>query len=222
MKEKSLELERLVFFSDAIVAIAITLLVFDLKINKAAGDHFTFLDLGHAWQKFVAFFLSFFIISIFWKIHHEFYTHIKKIDNTLLWFNVFWLMFIVTLPFATSLVSSHFFDKAAIFTYSFNVLMVTIFQNNIWDYASTHPLLLKENQSEAVLKNYRVACNLAMFNALLACCISFLSPIAAFLILVTRLPLFTLSANRFRKNSLLKLISKKKNPENKITDSPKP
>ena len=71
MKEKSLELERLVFFSDAIVAIAMTILVFDLKINTATVAHFTFADLGNSWQKFVAFILSFIIIAIFWKIHHE-------------------------------------------------------------------------------------------------------------------------------------------------------
>jgi uncharacterized membrane protein len=221
MKEKSLELERLVFFSDAIVAIAITLLVFDLKITKAVGDHFTFSDLALSWQKFVAFFLSFFIIAIFWKIHHEFFTHIREIDNKLLWFNIFWLMFIVTIPFATSLLSSHFFDKAAIFTYSFIVLMVTIFQNNIWDYVANHPVLLKENQNEVLIKEYRIACNLAMFNALLACTVSFLSPIAAFLILVTRLPMFGISARRFRKKSLLKAISKKKKnqPQNEAGGS---
>jgi uncharacterized membrane protein len=78
MKEKNLELERLVFFSDAIVAIAITLLALDLKVEPASGGHLTFADVGNAWEKFLAFFLSFFIIAIFWKIHHEFYTYSAK------------------------------------------------------------------------------------------------------------------------------------------------
>ncbi|MBS1935031.1 MAG: DUF1211 domain-containing protein, partial [Bacteroidetes bacterium] len=92
MKEKSLELERLVFFSDAIVAIAMTILVFDLKLTHITDGHITFADLGDAWQKFAAFFLSFILIAIFWKIHHEFFSHIREINSTLLWINIGWLM----------------------------------------------------------------------------------------------------------------------------------
>ncbi|MBS1915293.1 MAG: DUF1211 domain-containing protein [Bacteroidetes bacterium] len=153
MKEKSLELERLVFFSDAIVAIAMTILVFDLKLTHITDGHITFADLGDAWQKFAAFFLSFILIAIFWKIHHEFFSHIREINSTLLWINIGWLMFIVTLPFSTSLISAHFFAKPAIFTYSLNVLLVTIFQNTIWDYAAEHPQFLKENQNQEVIND---------------------------------------------------------------------
>ena len=78
MTEKNLELERLVFFSDAVVAIAITLLALDLKIEKTGTGHLYFSDLGGSMHKFAAFFLSFFIIAAFWKVHHEFFHYIKK------------------------------------------------------------------------------------------------------------------------------------------------
>ncbi|HLK31341.1 MAG TPA: TMEM175 family protein [Puia sp.] len=210
MKEKNLELERLVFFSDAIVAIAITLLVFDLKLNHITDGHITFADLANSWQKFAAFILSFFIIAIFWKIHHEFYTHIRQINGTLLWINIGWLMFIVTIPFSTSLISAHFFDKPAIFTYSLNVLIVTIFQNTIWDYVAARPEFLKENENKDLITDFRIACNLAMANALIACALSFISPVAAFIILVTRLPLFTLSAKNFKRRTFLKMLSRRR------------
>ncbi|MFT3680006.1 MAG: TMEM175 family protein [Ferruginibacter sp.] len=204
MKEKNLELERLVFFSDAIVAIAITLLVFDLKIQPADG-HLRFADIANAWQKFLSFFLSFFIIAIFWKIHHEFYFYIRKINNRLLWYNIAWLMFIVILPFTTTLVSAHLFDEAAIFSYCINVLMVTLFQNQIWDYVAVRPAYLKENTDPELIRNFRISCNIAMLNALLAAGISFISPLAAFLILFTRLPMFSLASKfRWKKNIQLK------------------
>ncbi|MBS1936140.1 MAG: hypothetical protein JST96_19225, partial [Bacteroidetes bacterium] len=104
----------------------------------------------------------------------------------------------------------HFFAKPAIFTYSLNVLLVTIFQNTIWDYAAEHPQFLKENQNQEVINEYRLACNLAMANALIACIVSFLSPIAAFIILYTRLPLFTLSAKLYKKRQRMKLLGRQK------------
>lgn len=189
MKEKNLELERLVFFSDAIVAIAITLLALELKIESTGTGHITFADFYHSWHKFAAFFLSFFIIALFWRIHHQFFMHIKAVNVTLMWFNIVWLMFIVLLPFTSSLISNYFFDKAAMFSYCFNVFIITIFQNNIWDYCAVRPDFLKEKVSDDVIRDYRVSCNVAMVNALLASIIAFISPVIAFIILFTRLPM---------------------------------
>ena len=106
-KEKNLELDRLVFFSDAVVAIAITLLALDLRFEPGRAD-ISFNDIAILWPRFAAFTLSFVLIAVFWKIHHEFFFFIRKIDSTLLWYNIFWLFFIVILPFSTTLVSGYF------------------------------------------------------------------------------------------------------------------
>lgn len=203
-KEKNLELDRLVFFSDAVVAIAITLLALDLKITPATPDHLTFTDIVRSWQKFAAFFLSFFIIAVFWKIHHEFYMYIKKMNGKLLWFNLGWLAFIIMLPFTTSLLSSFLFDTAAIFMYCLNVLLITIFQNTIWDYATARPEFLRETTTPLIIRDKRVACNIAMLNAVLACVVAFVSPMIAFIILFTRIPMFSLTAYYYRKRTLAK------------------
>lgn len=197
MKEKGLELERLVFFCDAVVAIAITLLALDLKIDKPTDGHLHFKDIGDQWQKFAAFFLSFILIAVFWKIHHEFFYFIKKVDNPFLWYNIGWLFFIILLPFSTTLVSSHLFDTAAIFTYSANVLCITIFQNQIWDHVAIRAEYLNDKADQILIRNQRIACNVAMANGVIAVGLSFISPLAAFIILFVRLPMMLLAKRIF-------------------------
>lgn len=204
MSEKNLELERLVFFSDAIVAIAITLLALDLKIEKTSSGHLTFADLGDSLHKFAAFFLSFFIIAAFWKVHHEFFHYIKKINSAVLWSNLAWLLFIVMLPFSSSLVSDYIHDKASILVYSINVLFITVFQNTTWDYVSVRPDYLKENATADIIYDYRVACNVAMVNAIIAILLCFISPIAAFIVLFTRLPMILLINRTYSKRKKTK------------------
>lgn len=210
MKEKNLELERLVFFSDAIVAIAITILVFNLKVSGDEGKHFSFAYLMQAWPKFVAFFLSFFIIALFWKVHHNFFYYIKAINETLLWNNIAWLLFVVLLPFSTTLIATHFHDPAAMVVYCTNILGINLFQNNIWDYASTRPDFLRPDLDNQVVVFYRRACNVAMINSIISLALAFFFPIAAFIILVARFP-FIISAKR-----LFQIMKLKNNPKESV------
>jgi len=178
-------------------------LVFNLKITGDEGRHFTFDDLLQAWPKFLAFFLSFFIIALFWKLHHQFFFYIRAINDTLLWNNVAWLLFVVLLPFSTTLISIHFEDPAAMVVYCANVLLINFFQNNIWDYASARPEIFKTDVDERIVLFYQRACNVAMINSLISLVVAFFFPIVAFIILVARFP-FILSAKRIFKLMQLK------------------
>ncbi len=198
MEEKNLQLERLVFFCDAVVAIAITLLAFNLKIEHTVDGHLRFTDIFNQWKVFAAFLLSFFNIANYWKAHHTFFVHIKKIDEKMLWYNILWLLFIVLLPFSTTLVSTHFFDTPAIFIYSLNILMIALFQNYIWDYASVKPEYLKDTIDKGTVYQIRLFCNLDMINGLIAIAVSFFFPAIAFLLLFTKLPLIIIARLFFK------------------------
>lgn len=213
-KEKNLELDRLVFFSDAVVAIAITLLALDLQLTPA-GEHLAFSDIWNAWPRFLAFFLSFFMIAMFWKIHHEFFFHIQHIDEKLMGFNLAWLVFITTLPFTTSLLSEHLSDLPAIFLYCLNIFMLSIFQNFIWDYAcdrliylpgvpiaSPKETLLKPGTSGETITLFRLACNIAMANALLALLLSLWWPAVALVVLFSRIIFFRTAAIQWMERGL--------------------
>ncbi len=190
-EEKGLGLERMVFFSDAVVAIAITLLALGLKV-ETNDEHLSFQDILSPWKTFLAFVLSFLNIASFWKTHHSFFNYIKKSDDRLMWYNILWLFFIVTLPFSTTLVSDYISDTPAIFVYSLNVFLISVFQNAIWDYSASHPDYLKD-MSDAVNYRMRLFCNLDMVNAFLCVVLSFFSPITAFILLFTKIPMILMA-----------------------------
>ncbi|MGC4092652.1 MAG: TMEM175 family protein [Polyangiaceae bacterium] len=190
--KKELGFERFIFFSDAIVAIAITLLALELKLDVAADHHVTFHDLLEPWPKYLAFILSFINIAGFWRTHHMSFSYIRKIDERLLLVNLTWLFFIVIVPFTTSLLSPHFTDTPTIFLYCANMFVLCILQNVIWDYAASRgPDFVDSTKvGEPVMSRMRVMFNLEMLNGLIAVVVSFFAPVAAFVLLFFKLPLF--------------------------------
>jgi uncharacterized membrane protein len=93
--------ERLVFFSDAVIAIAITLLALELPIPQG---HTT----AKAWESFrgdfgdyLAFLISFVVIANAWFSHHWLYRYVQRVHRRVAGINMLWLLTIIVTPFAT-------------------------------------------------------------------------------------------------------------------------
>ena len=101
----SRDVTRLVNLSDAVVAIAATLLVLPLvdQIDALPGATVGEM-LGQAGQQFGAFVLSFVVIGRFWLVHHSVFNGVREMTGTLFWLNLVWLIGIVFLPYPTELV----------------------------------------------------------------------------------------------------------------------
>jgi uncharacterized membrane protein len=102
--------ERLVFFSDAVVAIAITLLALSLPIpnvpNYASG-HLIWHALnsrGHFYD-YLAFLISFVVIAGHWRSHHKLFRSVTRLDTRIITLNLGWLLTIILTPFATRVLS---------------------------------------------------------------------------------------------------------------------
>ncbi|MBH8557945.1 TMEM175 family protein [Hymenobacter negativus] len=189
IQKKEIPFERVLFFSDAIVAIAITLLALNLKLDLPEGHHLTFQDLLLPWKNYLAFLLSFINIASFWRMHHQMYSYIHKMNGYAMGYNILWLFFIVILPFSTSLLSTHFGDSAAIFLYSLNILALSIFQNAIWDGADIkHNYIDAEKISDEERKRFRLMFNFDMANGLICTVLSFFVPKIAFFLLFFKIP----------------------------------
>ncbi|HET9718754.1 MAG TPA: TMEM175 family protein [Solirubrobacteraceae bacterium] len=97
---------RLEAFSDGVIAVAITLLVLDLRVPPATV-HDLAAQLGHQWPSYVAYVVSFITIGIIWINHHAVILRLREVDSTILLVNLLLLMTIVVLPFATSLMATY-------------------------------------------------------------------------------------------------------------------
>ena len=98
--------ERLTAFTDAVVAIALTLLILPLMdaVSEAATEGLDTAELlnRHSNQA-ASFLISFAVIAGFWTMHHRLYEHIRRYTGLLLWLNLLWMLTIVVMPVTTAL-----------------------------------------------------------------------------------------------------------------------
>lgn len=95
--------ERLTFFSDAVVAIAMTLLAIDLPVPGGSTVSVFWTSVEHDEGHYGTFLVSFVVIAAAWRDHHELFQYAKRTDARLLLLNTGWLLTIVLNPFATKL-----------------------------------------------------------------------------------------------------------------------
>ncbi len=153
MDEK--ETGRLEAFSDGVFAVAITLLVLNIKIpgldlplSQLAGDKRLPEILAAEWPMLVAYITSFATIGIMWLNHHRLFQYIKRTDTGLMLLNLLLLALIVFVPVPTALLSEYLprldLHMAAIVYTGTYVVLACCF-NLLWRYASYHHRLLGRN-----------------------------------------------------------------------------
>ena len=98
--------DRLVAFSDAVVAIAITLLALDLPVPTGATMSNFLSSVGHSTDEYVAFLISFVVIAAAWRRYHGVFRYIERVDAHVRNYNVLWLLTIILNPFATRVLTA--------------------------------------------------------------------------------------------------------------------
>jgi uncharacterized membrane protein len=188
MSEKG-EHARLEAFCDAVFAIAITLLILEIKIPPAGSLRTTREFWGRLledWPSWFGFSLSFVIILVAWVNHHNIFKVIGKSSPQFTFANGFMLFTVVVLPFSTGLMSEYLttdLAQPAITVYCFSILM----HNVAWiffEWAAMHPSLFRDPAShdmfaKVVYKSSRIA----FLFYLSLCVLSFWFPHIAMLIM---------------------------------------
>lgn len=128
-------LDRVVFFSDAVFAIAITLLVLPLADQRLPDEDLA-AHLLALWPQLASFLLSFVVIGLFWLGHHRAYQIIVRVDTRLLLLNLLVLLFIALLPFPTAVLGEHGNQPPAAVLYATTMSLLGLTSAAHWRHAS--------------------------------------------------------------------------------------
>lgn len=131
---KQFQLERMILFSDAVFAIAITLLVIEIKIPELPDNDSLWPALLEKWKEFFGLALSFAVIGQFWTNHHRLFGYVTNYDGSLLWLNLHLLFWIILMPFSSALNSRYGNHNSVWMFYCFNMFMIGLAIYFIWRY----------------------------------------------------------------------------------------
>lgn len=168
-------LERMIFFSDAVFAIAITLLIIEIHVPELEhrSDHDFLLALAQLGPHFLSFFISFFVIGAFWSGHHRAFDCARHWDQKLFLPNLVMLSTIAAMPFFTAFSSQYFGYRVPIALYCAWMSLTAL--ANIWlQRIATSPPVVGEHVSQAqrdAIRQRGVAVLLGSLTALAVCLI---------------------------------------------------
>lgn len=135
---------RVEAFSDGVFAIVITLLILDIHLPFGTPPE----QLGTALYRLLpslgAYVLSFFVVGLYWAVHHRHMHRMKAVNSPMLWLNLVWLMCISVMPFPTSLIGGYPLQVLPIVIYGVNLILANVVGFVITAYAHRHPELMSE------------------------------------------------------------------------------
>ena len=176
--EEDKETGRIEAFSDGIFGIAITLLVLNMKVPKAAeieGKTTLLRALVAQWPVYMSYLISFLTVLIMWMNHHKLFRHIRRSDHLFQILNGLLLMGVTIVPFPTAVLAEHINTpngRTAAAVFSGTYLVIALLFYALWHYAShEHRLLFRSHDAEsvaAISRQYRWGPSLYLFTFLLA------------------------------------------------------
>ena len=145
--------QRIEAFSDGVFAIAITLLVLEIKVPQLHNAEDDANSLGstllNLYPSYFGYVFSFLMIGIYWANHHYIFNIYKRSDHFFVLLNIFFLMSIAFLPFPTAILAEYLTDpqwrQTAIVLYAAGLFLPAFSWLLMWLYASHNHRLLDKN-----------------------------------------------------------------------------
>lgn len=158
--KKEFQLERMILFSDAVFAIAITLLVIELKVPEIERSELTegklLSALTHMIPKFFGYMISFMFIGIYWMVHHRLFGFVVNYTPKLLRLNLLFLFSVALMPFSTAFYSEYVMKHVItpVIFYTGNIILLGLFNLFMWKYIGNPKNQLAEGLNERDVRYY--------------------------------------------------------------------
>ena len=180
--ETKLALDRIIFFSDAVFAIAITLMALELRVPEMPLSQVA-TEMPHRLvemtPKFFTYILTFLIIGSYWVTHHRDFQYINRFDRRLIWINLLLLMLVAFLPFPNAMIGNYPAQQITVTFYAGSLALVGLAKALLWWYAAHNYRLIDRNLDPRVIRRlnqrglvaptiFLLSIVIAMFNPTLA------------------------------------------------------
>ncbi|SOD71052.1 uncharacterized membrane protein [Jatrophihabitans sp. GAS493] len=149
---------RMEAFSDGVFAVAITLLVLDIKLPEVDAHASLWHALGHNWSHYLAYAISFLTIGVMWVNHHNMLHTVEFADHGLLYSNLGLLAVIAFIPFPTSVLSEYVRDgssehlQAAVGLYGLTMIALGTTFSLMWLHIYHHPEIRRRGTTNALIR----------------------------------------------------------------------
>jgi uncharacterized membrane protein len=169
---------RIESLADNVFSVAMTLLVFNLTIPEVLrlSDTELHVLLLNQWHKFINYFMSFLLLAILWIVHHQQFHFIRRTNRVHLWINIFILMFVVLMPFSTSLIGDYGGQTTSSAFFSANMVVLALLFHVNWTYAIKDHRLVRHDLALESLRTGTKRSIVFILVSLLALILSFFIP----------------------------------------------
>ena len=136
---------RVEALTDGIFAVAMTLLILDVRVPVIAHPAELPRELLALWPKCLSYVISFVMLGIYWVGHHNQFHLIRRSDRALLWINILFMTTISFVPFSTALLSTYPGERIAVIVYGTSLIIIGLILYGHWAYA-THGRRLVDHE----------------------------------------------------------------------------
>lgn len=169
------ETARTAAFSDAVLAIAITLLVLDLKPPRLVAGQTLETALVAEWPRYAALVSSFALIGLIWIHHHRVFRLLERADHTLLNLNLLLMFSVLIVPFPTALLAEYPYERISAVLYTTVVAANALLFNVMWRHICRSPKLLRPNLDRRAIRLIGLQYRVGAITYLVLVAISFFS-----------------------------------------------
>jgi len=155
LSDNAISTTRLISFSDGVFAIAVTLLVFNLKVpHIPAADVHRQLPgmIREMMPHFTTYVLTFLLVAVYWTFHHRMLNMVTHLDNPFLWMNIWYLLVISFIPFPSALFGSYPNETLSFIFYVCSMVLVTSISMLMLAYASYNNRLINKDIPKSIIK----------------------------------------------------------------------